>query len=185
MQTLDNFISHVPSFVGDLLIPTIPISARSSSGKVLENLATMSSADASRTRTKKRRASITPTPQKKAKKSKGRSPGKIKINEPIPTMSASTPPAGIRKGIPIHRSRRYVCLNIPCCRVFSTSIILELLCRMPQDINLDSSSKGVPIDSEPARLTSPRVLSSRGLLKSSPRQVSPRVLNLTKLYQNL
>jgi hypothetical protein len=111
MHDLDSFISPIPSFEGDILISTIPISAHSPGGEAIEDSSTGSSACASKTRAKKWKATANPTPQKKANKATGKSSSGIQINEPIPKTSGSTPPSGPWKGIPIHQSRRYSCLE--------------------------------------------------------------------------
>jgi hypothetical protein len=108
MQALDSFIAHVPNFEGDLLILAIPLSARPFNSRTTEDPTIGTSADTLRTRAGKCKASTTPTPQRKAKKSVGKSLGGIKINEPSPRMSASTPPSGSWKGIPIFHSKRYI-----------------------------------------------------------------------------
>jgi hypothetical protein len=111
MQDLDNFISHIPGFEGDIPIPTIPISAHPPGGEAIDDPSTRASVDASKTWVSKRKATANPTPQKKAKKTTGESLSRIKINESVPKASALTPPSGPRKGIPIHRSKRYTCLE--------------------------------------------------------------------------
>jgi hypothetical protein len=96
MQTLDNFISPIPNFEGDILIPAIPVLAQPPGGEADNDPSTGASAGVPRTRAGKRKATAHPTPQKKAKKVAGKSLGGIKINEPAPT-----PPSDPTKGIPI------------------------------------------------------------------------------------
>jgi hypothetical protein len=111
MQDLDNFISPIPGFEGDILISAIPISTRPPASKAIDDPSTGSSASASKTRASKQKATVNPTPQNKAKKATGKSSSQIKINEPIPKAFASNPPLGPQKGIAIHPSRRYSCLE--------------------------------------------------------------------------
>jgi hypothetical protein len=111
MQDLDSFISPIPGFEGDILILTIPISAHSPGSEAIEDSSTGSSAGASKARAKKWKATANPTPQKKANKATGKSSSGIQINEPVPKISGLTPPSGPWKGIPIHQSRRYSCLE--------------------------------------------------------------------------
>jgi hypothetical protein len=109
MQALDNFISPIPSFDGDIPFPAIPVLARPLGDESICDPSAGSSASASKARAGKRKATANPTPQKKAKKVTGKSLGGIKINEPTPKALASTPPSGLRPKIPIHRSKRYIC----------------------------------------------------------------------------
>jgi hypothetical protein len=51
----------------------------------------------------------TQLPKKKAKKATGKTAGRFKINEPAPMASASTPPSGAHRKIPIQHSKRYAC----------------------------------------------------------------------------
>jgi hypothetical protein len=109
---LDSFISPIPCFEGDIPIPAIPISACCPGGEAIDDLSVGSNAGASRTQANKRKAIAYVIPQKKAKKVTGRSSSGIKINEPMPKTSASTPPLGPRKPILIHLSRRNSCVYI-------------------------------------------------------------------------
>jgi hypothetical protein len=111
MQDLDNFICPILGFKGYIPIPAIPIPAHPLGGEAIDDPSVRASADALKTQASKRKATTNPTPQKKAKKTTGKSPSGIKINEPVPKASTSTPPSGPRKGIPIHQSRRYTCLE--------------------------------------------------------------------------
>jgi hypothetical protein len=106
MQALDNFISPIPDFEGDIPIPAIPVSAHPPGGESIEDPSAESSAGALKTRARKRKATANLTPQKKAKKATEKSSSGMKINEPAPKAPALTPPSGSRKGISIHRSRR-------------------------------------------------------------------------------
>jgi hypothetical protein len=82
MLDLDSFISAIPRFAGDILIPTIPISARDPSVESSEDPSARSSAGASRTQASKRKAPINLVPQKKAKKAIEKPLGGIKISAP-------------------------------------------------------------------------------------------------------
>jgi hypothetical protein len=109
MQALDSFISPIPGFEGDILIPTILVSTRFPSGELASDPSVGASARASKTRSGKHKATATPTLQKKAKKAMGKSTGRIKINERVPKASfVPTPPSGSWKKIPICRSNMYV-----------------------------------------------------------------------------
>jgi hypothetical protein len=100
MQDLDNFISPIPSFEGDIPIPAMPISAHPPGDKAIDKPSTETSA--SKTRASKQKATANPTLQKKAKKTTGKCSSGIKINKPMTKASALTPLSGPRKGIPIH-----------------------------------------------------------------------------------
>jgi hypothetical protein len=89
MQDLDNFISPIPGFEGDILIPAIPISARDPGVESSEDPSARSSVSASRTWAYKRKAPINPNPHKKAKKATGKSLGWIKISGPKQKAPAS------------------------------------------------------------------------------------------------
>jgi hypothetical protein len=101
MQDLDNFISPIPGFEGDVPIPAIPILARDPGVESFKDPPTGSNANTPRTRACKRKAPIDPNPPKKAKKIAGKPLGWIKITSPKQKAHVSTPPSGTRKGIPI------------------------------------------------------------------------------------
>jgi hypothetical protein len=107
MQALDSFISPIPDFDGDILIPAVPVLARSPSDEPTSDSSTGASVSASNTWASKWKAAANPTPQKKAKKATGRSSSEIKIDEPAPKAPASTPPSGPPQKILIHHSKRY------------------------------------------------------------------------------
>jgi hypothetical protein len=107
MQALDNFISTVPGFDGDILILAVPILAQPPGDELASDPSTRASASATKTRVGKLKATANPTPQKKAKKAMGRSSSGIRIDEPAPKAPASTPPSGPRLKIPIQCSKRY------------------------------------------------------------------------------
>jgi hypothetical protein len=71
MQDLDNFISPIPEFEGDIPILAILILAHDPGAESSEDPSTGSNANASRTRAYKRNAPINPCPPKKAKKTTG------------------------------------------------------------------------------------------------------------------
>jgi hypothetical protein len=73
MHALDNFISPIPGFEGDILIPAIPVSTQPPGGEADSDPSTGASADAPRTWAGKRKGTASPTPQKKAKKDVGKS----------------------------------------------------------------------------------------------------------------
>jgi hypothetical protein len=101
MQDLDNFISPIPRFEGDVPIPAIPISAHYPGAESSEDPPTGSSANTPRTRACKQKVPLDPYPTKKAKKIVEKPLGRIKITSPKPKAHVSTPPPGIQKGIPI------------------------------------------------------------------------------------
>jgi hypothetical protein len=104
MEALDNFISPIPGFQGDIPIPVIPVSAQFPSGESTSDPSVRASAGASNTLAGKCKGSATLIPHKKAKRVMGKSTGGIKINEPTPKASSIlTPPSGYRKKIPICR----------------------------------------------------------------------------------
>jgi hypothetical protein len=111
MQDLDNFISPIPSFEGDTPILAIPILARPPGGEAINDPSTQASVGTSKTWASKWKATANPIPQKKSKKTIEKSSSGIKINEPMSKASASTPLSGPQKGISIHRSRSYTCLE--------------------------------------------------------------------------
>jgi hypothetical protein len=95
MQALDNFISPIPGFEGDIPIPAIPVSAKPPGGEADSDPSTGASADAPQTWAGKRKATANLTPQKRTKKDVGKPLGGIKINEPVSKANASTPWKGI------------------------------------------------------------------------------------------
>jgi hypothetical protein len=112
MQALDNFISPIPGFYGDIPFSVIPVSTRPLGDMSVGDPSVRDSANASKTRADKRKATANLTPQKKAKKAMGKSAGGIKINEPTPKAPASTPPSGPRQKILIHRSKGTFVMSI-------------------------------------------------------------------------
>jgi hypothetical protein len=107
MQALDSFISPIPGFDGDIMIPTKPVLAQPPGDELMSDPSTRANASALKTRVGKRKATANLTPQKKARKTTGRSIGRIKINEPVPKTSSSSPPSGPQRKIPIQHSKRY------------------------------------------------------------------------------
>jgi hypothetical protein len=77
MQDLDNFISPISGFEGDVPIPAVPILACDSGVKPTEELPAGSSAYTPRTRAYKRKAPIDSNLPKKAKKVAGKPLGGI------------------------------------------------------------------------------------------------------------
>jgi hypothetical protein len=71
MQALDNFISPIPCFEGDIPIPTILVSAQPAGGEANNDPSTRASTGASRTWAGKRKATVNPNPHKKDKKATG------------------------------------------------------------------------------------------------------------------
>jgi hypothetical protein len=108
MQALDNFISPILSFDGNIPFPAIIVLARPTCDKFIGDPLGGASASASKTQASKQKATANPTPQKKAKKVAGKYSSGIKINEPAPKAPTSTPPLGPQQKIPIHRSKRYI-----------------------------------------------------------------------------
>jgi hypothetical protein len=94
MQALDSFMSPIPNFNSDILIPVVSILAQSPGDEPTSDPSAGASASGSMTRAGKRKAAANPTPQKKARKTTGRSAGRIKINELAPKAPALTPPSG-------------------------------------------------------------------------------------------
>jgi hypothetical protein len=109
MEALDSFISPVPGFDSDILIPTVPVLARPPIDEPVSDRFAGVSASASKTWAGKRKATGNPTRQKKAKKATGRSSSGIRIDKPTPKAPASIPPSGPQSNIPIHCSKRYSC----------------------------------------------------------------------------
>jgi hypothetical protein len=107
MQALDNYISPIPNFDGDIPISAILILTRPPGDEPSSEPFARASASASKTQADKRKATTNLTPQKKAKKAMGISSSGIRINEPTPKAPASTPPSGPQPKIPIHRLKRY------------------------------------------------------------------------------
>jgi hypothetical protein len=101
MEALNNLISLVPGFNSDILIPAIPVLARTSSDEPTSDPSIKASANTLKAWVGKWKAAANLTPQKKVKKIMGRSAGGIKINEPAPQTPALTPPSGPRRKIPI------------------------------------------------------------------------------------
>jgi hypothetical protein len=108
MLALDNFISPIPVFNGDILIPAILVLAQLPSDEPVSDPSFRASASASKTWSSKWKAATNPTLQKKAKKATGRSSSGIIIDEPAPKAPTLTPPSGPRSKISIHHSKRCV-----------------------------------------------------------------------------
>jgi hypothetical protein len=101
MQALDNFISPIPGFEGDISIPTIPVSARPPDDESISDPSVRAGASALKAWAGKWKATANSIPSKKAKKATGKSADGIKINEATPKTSALTPPSGPRRKTPI------------------------------------------------------------------------------------
>jgi hypothetical protein len=101
MQDLDGFLSPIPGFEGDVLIPAILISAHDPGTESSEEPPAGSSASTPRTQAYKRKALVNPNSPKKNKKMIGKPLGRIKIIGPKQKAPISTPPSGTQKGIPI------------------------------------------------------------------------------------
>jgi hypothetical protein len=101
MQDLDSFISPIQGFKGDILIPTIPVSACDPGVEPSQGPSTGSGAGASRTWANKRKVPIDLSYHKKTKKALEKPLGGIKISDLKPKAPTLTPPSGTRKGIPI------------------------------------------------------------------------------------
>jgi hypothetical protein len=71
MQTLDNFISPVPGFDGDILILAIPVLARPPGDESTSDPSAGVGASALKTQAGKRNTTANPTPQKKLGKPHG------------------------------------------------------------------------------------------------------------------
>jgi hypothetical protein len=71
MQDLDSFISPIPRFEGDILIPAILISALNPGGESSKDPSVRSNAGASKTQASKRKEPIDPSPQKRPRKLPG------------------------------------------------------------------------------------------------------------------
>jgi hypothetical protein len=108
MQALDNIISPISGFDGDILILAIPVSAQFPGDESVGDPSARASASASKTQVGRWKETTNLTHQKKAKKSTGKSSGGIKINKPTPKAPALTPPMGPRQNFLIHRSKRYI-----------------------------------------------------------------------------
>lgn len=108
MQGMDNFISPVSGFEGDIPIPTIPISARIPNVESANDSSACPSARSSMTRAGKRKAATTLPPSKKAKKVVGKRFDGVMINDPVPKPSTTlTPTKGPRGKFTMRRSNRY------------------------------------------------------------------------------
>jgi hypothetical protein len=68
MRELDNFISPIPGFEGDMPIPAIPITARDPGAGSSKDPSTGSSANASRTQAYKQKALIDLNPPRKPRR---------------------------------------------------------------------------------------------------------------------
>jgi hypothetical protein len=107
MQALDNFISPVPSFDGDIPIPAILVLARPLGDESMSGPSIGASASTLKAQAGKQKVTTLPTPPKKAMKTRGKSTSGIKINESTPNAPTSTPPSRPRQKITIQRSKRY------------------------------------------------------------------------------
>jgi hypothetical protein len=121
MRVLDNFISPIPDFEGDILILAIPILAWTPSAELANDASVGPSARSLRTQAGKRKAAATLPPPKKAKKVMGKRSGGIKIIDPSPKASVTwTPPKGPQGKFTMRQSNRYSLHNF--------SFFLELHC---------------------------------------------------------
>jgi hypothetical protein len=160
MPALDIFISPIPGFEGDIPFPTILVSTWSPSGGSVSDLSAEANAGVLRTRDGKCKAAVNSTFEKKAKKATGKFAGGIRRNESAPkTAPAPSPPLGPRKKILIHGSNRYTYSWLP--YFLDQSMTGEPPCRVPKDINPDSSTKSVPMSGESLKADKPRLLTLR------------------------
>jgi hypothetical protein len=165
MQDLDSYIFPIPGFEGDIPIPAILVLARSPSGE----LASDPSAGASKTQAGKRKATATPTPQKKAKKATGKSLSGIKINEPAPKASpALNPLMDSRQKNPNPPIKKVYLLWL--LFILDQFVIHEPLCRVPQDINLDSSTKNVSVGGKSPKANKPLTPNTK---ETAPKSLKP------------
>jgi hypothetical protein len=99
----------------------------------------------------------------------GKSTGGIKINEPAPKpSSAPIPPSGPQKKSPICQSNRYV-------RLHPASILEQFptyapLCKVPQEINPDSSTQDFQTSGESPKADKPPTLDTK---KTTPESSEP------------
>jgi hypothetical protein len=91
---LDSFISPIPGFDGDILIPAIPILNRPPGDEPMSDPSVEASVITLKTRADKQKVTTNLIPLKKAKKTTVIFAGGIKINQPAPNAPASTPPSG-------------------------------------------------------------------------------------------
>jgi hypothetical protein len=71
MEVLDNFISPVPGFDGDIPIPVIPISARPPGDESMSDPSVGASASTLKTQFGKGKVTANPTPKKKSQETHG------------------------------------------------------------------------------------------------------------------
>jgi hypothetical protein len=83
MQALDNFISPIPDFYGDIPIPVVPVLARPPGDEPVSDPSAGASVSALKTWVGKRKATAKSTPPKKTRKPTGRSVGRI---NPLPKL---------------------------------------------------------------------------------------------------
>jgi hypothetical protein len=166
MQTLDSFISPIPRFEGDISILAIPVSTRSPSDESINDPSAGASAGALKTQTSKWKLSANPPPQKKTKKAAGKSSSGIKINEPVPKASpTSTPHVGFwaKNPNPLIKEIFPLCLSF----ILYQFVIREPLCKVPQYINPDSSTKSALVGGESPMVTKPPTLNTKETAQES------------------
>jgi hypothetical protein len=160
MQALDNFISPVPGFDGDIPISAVLVLAQPPAYEPMSDPSTGASAISLKTRVGKRKATANLTPRKEARKTTGRSAGGVEINEPTPKTSASTP-SGPQRKILIQRSKRYIH------HVYISSLTIfcfvSLCSECPRTSTLTPLQRVLQPAVSPQRWTSPRVLKLREL----------------------
>jgi hypothetical protein len=71
MQALDNFISPIPNFDGDILIPVAPVSARPPGDESMSDPFAGANASSLKAQVGKWKATANLTPQKRARKTTG------------------------------------------------------------------------------------------------------------------
>jgi hypothetical protein len=114
---------------------------------------TGASASTSKARSSKWKVAANPTPQKKARKAMGSSSSGIRIDKPAPKAPASTPQSGPPPKILMHHSKWYT--HNEYFFLLDYFLIHEPLCRVPQNINPDSSAKSALVGSESPKLDKP------------------------------
>jgi hypothetical protein len=102
----------------------------------------------------------------------GKSSSGIKINEPIPKATpAPTPPSGSKQKNPNLPIKEVfpLCLSF----ILDQFVICEPLCRVPQDINPNSSTKSAPVGGKSPKVTKPPAPNIEEIAQETRKPSSP------------
>jgi hypothetical protein len=171
MQALDNFISPIAGFEGDISIPTIPVSARPPDDESISDPSVGAGASALKTWAGKWKATANSTPLKKPRKPWGNPLTGSKLMNPRPRLLL-----WLLHRVLVGRSWSSAKKGMLVTSVFPSWWFLtrEPLYRVPQDINQDSTAKSTPASDKSPKVDKPLgpqagKIMSDSLMPSSPK----------------